>query len=120
MNKSKRANPDFLNGVPELLVLSLLAHRPMHGYDLVQAIGDATGGVLEFGEGCIYPLLHKLEAQHLVTSQKKVVAGRSRVVYAIAPKGHTKLHASRVTWQQVVAAVGKLTGGDVDATPRMV
>ena len=34
----KRTNPDFLNGVPELLILSLLSRRSMYGYELVQAI----------------------------------------------------------------------------------
>ena len=51
---TKRTNPDFLNGVPELLILSLLARRPMHGYELVQAIRQSTQGTLEFGEGCVY------------------------------------------------------------------
>ena len=45
----------------ELLILQLLERRPLHGYDLVQAIHDASGQKLEFGEGCIYPVLHRLE-----------------------------------------------------------
>ena len=57
---TKRTNPDFLNGVPELLILSLLARRPMYGYELVQAIRQSTQGTLEFGEGCVYPVLHRL------------------------------------------------------------
>ena len=61
---AKRAtNPAFLNGVPELLILRLLAARPMYGYELVQGIRRATDGSLEFGEGCIYPILHRLESQ---------------------------------------------------------
>ena len=60
---TRRTNPDFLNGVPELLILSLLAGRPMYGYELVQAIRQSTQGTLEFGEGCVYPVLHRLEAE---------------------------------------------------------
>jgi PadR family transcriptional regulator, regulatory protein PadR len=60
--RTRRTNPDYLNGVPELLLLSLLSRRAMYGYELVQAIRAATGGALEFGEGCIYPILHRLEA----------------------------------------------------------
>ncbi len=52
-SSSKNSNPDFLNGVPELLVLQLLARRPMYGYQLVRAIEQSTSQVLEFGEGCI-------------------------------------------------------------------
>ena len=40
--RTKRTNPDFLNGVPELLILSLLSRRSMYGYELVQAIRQAT------------------------------------------------------------------------------
>ena len=49
----KRTNPDFLNGVPELLILHLLSGRAMYGYELVQAIRLATNETLEFGEGCV-------------------------------------------------------------------
>ena len=61
-----KTNPSFLNGVPELLVLQLLDRQPMHGYDLVQAIREATAMKLDFGEGCIYPVLHRLEEQKLL------------------------------------------------------
>ena len=44
-------------------MLELLSRRPMYGYELVQAIKEESHGELEFGEGCIYPLLHKLEAR---------------------------------------------------------
>ena len=56
MNK-KRTNPDFLNGVPELLILRLLSRQPMYGYEIVQAIRRSTEQTLEFGEGCVYPIL---------------------------------------------------------------
>ena len=68
---TKKTNPDFLNGVPELLVLQLLARRPMYGYQLVRSIERSTGQVLEFGEGCIYPVLHRLEADgHLAAKAR--------------------------------------------------
>ena len=65
MNR-RRSNPPFLNGVPELLVLRQLTLRPMHGYELVQAIRASTDHSFEFGEGCIYPILHRLEADGVV------------------------------------------------------
>lgn len=51
---TKRANPDFLNGVPELLILSVLSRRPRYGYERIQAIRRATNGTLELGEGSVY------------------------------------------------------------------
>ena len=68
---SKNSNPDFLNGIPELLVLQLLARRPMYGYELVQAIRQSTHGTLEFGEGCVYPVLHRLERSGLIAQRRE-------------------------------------------------
>ncbi len=83
----KNTNPDFLNGVPELLVLQLLARRPMYGYELVRAIEQSTGQVLEFGEGCIYPVLHRLEKDEFLAARRETVNGRSRVVYRTTAAG---------------------------------
>lgn len=49
----REANPNFLNGVPELLVLQLLKGREMYGYELVQAIKEATGETIVLGEGVV-------------------------------------------------------------------
>jgi PadR family transcriptional regulator, regulatory protein PadR len=107
----RRTNPDFLNGVPELVVLELLNRRPMYGYELVQAIKLESGGALEFGEGCIYPLLHKLEAREDLVSSRINVGGRSRVVYRVTPQGTTQRAASAAEWTEVVAAVGRILQG---------
>lgn len=107
----RRTNPDFLNGVPELVVLELLARTPMYGYELVQAIANESGGTLAFGEGCIYPLLHKLEARGDLASRRLQVGGRSRVVYRITPKGTKQRAASLAQWSEVAAAIGRVLQG---------
>jgi PadR family transcriptional regulator PadR len=109
--KKRSTNPDFLNGVPELVVLELLSRCPMYGYELVQAVKDESGGVLAFGEGCIYPLLHKLEARGDLSSRRVDVGGRSRVVYRVTPKGSKQQAASLAEWSEVVAAVGRVLQG---------
>jgi PadR family transcriptional regulator PadR len=101
----RRTNPDFLNGVPELLLLRLLSSRAMYGYELVQAIRLATAGGLEFGEGCIYPLLHRLEADGLLTSRRETVGGRNRFVYRMTSKGRTQLAERVNAWERVTGAV---------------
>jgi len=109
---SKRTtNPDFLNGVPELLTLELLGRRPMYGYELVQSIKEASGGTLEFGEGCIYPLLHKLEDRGDLASRRVDVGGRSRVVYRLTARGTKQRAASLANWSEVVGAVGHILQG---------
>lgn len=116
---AKRTNPDFLNGVPELLILSLLARRPMYGYELVQAIRRSTGGTLEFGEGCVYPILHRLEADGLLDGRRDTVGGRSRVVYRVTPQGTKRLAGSTAGWQKIVEAVNQALQGGDDAEPAL-
>ena len=107
----RKSNPSFLNGVPEMLILELLSRQPMHGYELVQAIRAATAGSLEFGEGCVYPILHRLESDRLLASSKETVSGRVRLVYCLAPKGKAQLAVSISAWRRVVAAVAQAFAG---------
>ncbi|HJS06389.1 MAG TPA: PadR family transcriptional regulator [Pirellulales bacterium] len=107
----RTSNPDFLNGVPELVALELLDRRPMYGYELVQAIKQESGGELAFGEGCIYPLLHKLEARGDLISRRIDIGGRSRVVYRITPSGGQRRAESLAQWSAVVETVGRILQG---------
>lgn len=118
---AKRAtNPDFVNGVPELLVLRLLADRPMHGYDVVQAIRAASHGQLQFGEGCIYPVLHRLEAEGVLRGKRVTFNGRQRVVYHLSPAGKRRLADSAQRWQQLVCAVSRILQGSTDGTEALL
>ncbi|MCE5302135.1 MAG: PadR family transcriptional regulator [Planctomycetaceae bacterium] len=111
--RKNRTNPDFLNGVPELLIFSLLSRRPMYGYELVQAIRRSTQGTLEFGEGCVYPVLHRLEAEGLLASRRETVGGRSRVVYRVTCKGSKHFAGATAAWRRIAGAVEHaLQGGE--------
>jgi PadR family transcriptional regulator PadR len=107
----KRTNPNFLNGVPEMLVLELLSRREMYGYELVRAILEKTKEKLTFGEGCIYPLLHWLEELRHVSSRRQEVEGRSRNYYQITPRGKKRLEELESEWKEVVAGVSLVMGG---------
>ena len=117
--RTKRTNPDFLNGVPELLILSLLSRRSMYGYELVQAIRQATNGTLEFGEGCVYPVLHRLEADGMLAAKREKVAGRTRVIYRVTTKGSKQLAGTVTTWQEIVQAVNHALQGGEDVQPAL-
>lgn len=116
----KRTNPDFLNGVPELLLLRLLSARAMYGYELVQAIRLATGGELEFGEGCIYPLLHRLDADGLLTSRRETVGGRTRFVYRLTSKGRAQLAERVRAWESITNAIRRALQENPHAEPDLV
>jgi PadR family transcriptional regulator PadR len=119
MKSNRRTNPPYLNGVPELLILHLLSAQPRHGYDLVQAIRASTGEELQFGEGCIYPILHRLESEGHLQSSRQMVAGRSRVIYRVTAKGKRQLADSVSAWQRVVEVVGRALKGSQDGQPEI-
>jgi PadR family transcriptional regulator PadR len=108
---TKKTNPDFLNGVPELLLLKLLSRREMYGYEIVRAIQAETGQQLTFGEGCIYPSLHALEKEKLVISRRQEVEGRSRNYYRLMPRGRKRLEEMSTEWNRVTAGINLLFGG---------
>jgi PadR family transcriptional regulator PadR len=110
-------NPDFLNGVPELVILRLLAGEPMYGYQLVERIRLSSAEELTFGEGCVYPILHRLEDQGHLTSRRENVGGRSRVVYRISRQGKARLEHATAEWRRVVTAVGNLLQGGTRGLP---
>jgi PadR family transcriptional regulator PadR len=110
--KSKRTNPDFVNGVPELLIFTTLARRPMHGYELVQSLRQAAGDALSCGEGSVYPILHRLEADKLLASKTQSVSGRDRVVYHVTAAGRKRLAERTAAWRRVAEVVASaLQGG---------
>jgi PadR family transcriptional regulator PadR len=117
--RHKRTNPDFLNGVPELLILSLLSRRPMYGYELVQAIRRSTQGTLEFGEGCVYPILHRLEAEKMLLARRETVGGRSRVIYRVTAKGVKQLSSTATAWQRIAQAIDHALHGGEHGQPAL-
>lgn len=77
----------FSHGDLRLYLLSLLAEAPQHGYGIIQALTDRTGGTYTPSAGTIYPRLAKLEEEGLVT---KTIDGRT-TIYAITDAGRAEL-----------------------------
>jgi PadR family transcriptional regulator PadR len=101
---------NFMNGVPELLVLRLLAGSEMYGYELVEAVQEKTGGSIALGEGVIYPTLHALEREGALKSRRKPVNGRTRVYYTVTRKGEKRLAGLVGQWTHIVHAVNLAMG----------
>lgn len=109
---ARETNPNFMNGVPELLILRLLEHEEMYGYEIVQAIRDRTDAVIAVGEGVVYPVLHGLERDGALKSRRKMVNGRSRIYYSVTAAGSRRLADLSETWTSLAGAIQMmLTGG---------
>src|ERR1019366_7773044 len=102
---ARETNPNFMNGVPELLILRLLQQQEMYGYEIVQAIRERTGAVIAVGEGVVYPVLHGLERDGALTSRRKTVNGRSRVYYLPTPTGSHRLADLSGNWAKLTQAI---------------
>jgi PadR family transcriptional regulator len=100
-----------LRGHLDLLLLATL-HRtgPAHGYALIAALRDRSGGAFDLPEGTVYPALHRLERDGLVTSGWDTGAARRRRVYALTPAGERALAAKHDQWHEFARAVQTVVG----------
>ncbi len=106
---SKR-DPTLMSGVPELVVLRLLAHREMYGYEIARTLKVVSQDALTIGEGVLYPALHALEARGLLRSRTHQVDGRTRVYYQLTPRGHRRLDRLAMNWRRMSEGVERILG----------
>ena len=92
----------FGHGHLRLYLLHVLADRPMHGYEIIQALSDRFGGTYVPSAGTVYPRLGKLEADGLVS---RLADGR-RTIYTITPEGRAELAARSAELDEIEAGVG--------------
>ena len=90
------------------LLLAILRRGPSYGYALIQEVRTLSGGALEWSEGMLYPVLHRLEDQELIESyQERGDNGRMRKYYRLRPAGKKALADERKQWDAVTAALAR-------------
>jgi DNA-binding PadR family transcriptional regulator len=80
------------------LLLSVLRAGGLHGYGVIRALHDRSGGAFDLPEGTVYPALRRLEAAGLVRGRWKSVDGRRRRVYSLTAGGKKALGREREGW----------------------
>ncbi len=98
----------FMMGAAKLYILSVLSKGRNHGYGVLKAITDKSGGCCSVTAGTIYPILRELEREGLITSSTSVVGGRRRVTYEITEKGREVFEKGLVKWETHVEGVRKI------------
>jgi PadR family transcriptional regulator PadR len=114
MQRSERtssSSASLMSGVPELLVLQLLASREMYGYELARSIRVLTTDAVAIGESVLYPALHLLEQRGLVKGRRRTVDGRTRVYYTITAKGRRRLEHLTDHWRRIAGGVEAVLAG---------
>lgn len=94
------------------LILSILADGESYGYAIVKRVGELSGGSLQWTEGMLYPLLHRLERQgHIEGRWGEAENGRKRKYYRITKPGRAHLTEQRRQWNAVDEALRHLWHG---------
>ena len=96
---------EVLKGHLEGLLLAALEDGPRHGYAVMEALREGTGGRIDLPTGTIYPALRRLEAAGLIRGRWSVVGGRRRRDYELTDAGRRALGHERASWREFAAAV---------------
>lgn len=103
-----------LRGHLDLLLLGTLRQiGPAHGYALIVGLREHSQRVFDLPEGTVYPALHRLERDGLVSSEWDTNAPRRRRVYQLTPEGVTALAAKRQQWRIFAQGMQAIVGRGV-------
>ena len=106
-----KLNKDLVAASAVPLILSLLAEGESYGYAILQWVREVSGGAIEWTDGMLYPVLHRLEAQGYVASHWGASeAGRRRKYYALKGAGQEALAEQKRQWLAVGRALAQLWG----------
>jgi PadR family transcriptional regulator, regulatory protein PadR len=95
-------NKDLIAASSTPIVLAILAEGDSYGYAILQSVRDLSGGRMEWSDGMLYPVLHRLERLGLIESRWQTAeSGRRRKYYRITSQGHAQLAEERKQWQAV-------------------
>ena len=100
-----------LKGHLDALLLAALEDGPRHGYAVIEALRQATGGQLDMATGTVYPALRRLEVAGLITGSWSVVAGRRRREYRLTRAGTAALLGKRSDWRDFAAMISSALAG---------
>ncbi len=91
------------------LILSILAGSDSYGYQIIQSVRSLSDERIEWTDGMLYPVLHRLESRGLISSYwKNAPSGRRRKYYSLTEEGRKSLAEERAQWTVVDATLKRL------------
>ncbi|MFI0038622.1 PadR family transcriptional regulator [Streptomyces mutabilis] len=99
---------DAVRGHLDGLLLAVLEPGPLHGYAIIAAVQQRSGGALELRTGTIYPALNRLERLGLLSSSWQSSGERRRRCYELTDAGRHTLAGERTAWNEFTAAIGSV------------
>lgn len=95
-------NKDLIAASSTPIVLAILAEEDSYGYAILKRVRELSGGRMEWTDGMLYPVLHRLERLGYVESRWEAREGeRRRKYYRITKEGREQLAVERRQWQAV-------------------
>jgi transcriptional regulator len=102
---------DEVRGHLDLLLLSVLSEDPLHGYGVIERLRARSDDTFDLPEGTVYPALHRLERERLVSSSwESGDNARKRRLYTVTPAGRKHLKKRRAEWAGFARAVAAVVG----------
>lgn len=102
-------NSDLMRGVVDSIVLGLVSKRAMYGYEIIKVVNEETDKAFEWKEGTLYPCLHRLESDGMITSEWITSNNsRPRKYYSITKKGAAALKEKVGEWSTFAKSVNAL------------
>jgi PadR family transcriptional regulator PadR len=102
---------DLMGASAAPLILSILKEGESYGYALIARVRELSKGEIEWTDGMLYPVLHRLEEQGLIDAHWKTADnGRRRKYYALKPSGRKALAEQREQWRVVNLTLSKVWG----------
>jgi len=100
------------------LVLGILADGESYGYALLKQVSDLSGGHLEWTDGLLYPLLHRLErVGHVESVWRQPASGRKRKYYRITEQGRAELAEQHKQWTAIVDTLRNVWQDNFSVSP---
>jgi len=107
MTNKAPSRVEFLQGTLDILILRTLLPRPMHGHAIAKYIHRTSEELLQVETGSLYPALHRLEAQGLISASWELSdKGKRARYYRLTAKGKRRLAAEQSKWQAFSRAMG--------------
>jgi PadR family transcriptional regulator PadR len=100
---------ELLQGTLDMLILRTLVFGPAHGHAIAHAIERGSDEVLQVEHGSLYPALHRLVKQRLISAKAGVSENnRQAKYYNLTAKGRRKLSAEDSKWQRLSKAIARI------------
>lgn len=99
-------NKDLVAASSTPIVLAILAEGDSYGYAILKRVREVSGGRLNWTDGMLYPVLHRLERLGHIRARWEVAeTGRKRKYYSVTTGGRARLEEERRQWQTVDATL---------------